>query len=133
MSWKLYYRSLIHIRYLAEMSAANSFYGSARPAASMSTVVASSSSPVVVQGSDRIARLKEKIDGMQVTIEKEKVGQVERINARLGSFDERLRETVETRNAAIGAIASDVLSDSKSRSRFAKSSSTWQTTPPSVI
>lgn len=68
---------------------------------------------LVIQGSDRITKLKEKIEGMQITIEKEKTSQLEQINKRLESLDEKLKNTVDTRNSALGAMSSNVAFKSK--------------------
>lgn len=57
---------------------------------------------------DRIARLKEKIDGMHVTIEKEKTSQLEQINRRLEALDEKIKHTVDARNSIMGSMANDV-------------------------
>jgi hypothetical protein len=61
-----------------------------------------------MQGGDRISRLKEKIDGMQISIEREKANQLEQINKRLESLDEKIKSTVDTRNAVLGAMSGNV-------------------------
>ena len=64
---------------------------------------------MLVQSNDRIVKLKEKIDGIQVSIEKEKSTQLEQINNRLESLDEKLKHTVDSRGSAISSMASDVI------------------------
>ena len=63
---------------------------------------------IIVQSSDRIAKLKEKIDGIQISIEKEKTNQLEQINSRIETLDERLKNTIDSRAATIGAMSNDV-------------------------
>jgi hypothetical protein len=57
---------------------------------------------------DRIVKLKEKIDGIQVTIEKEKANQLEQINSRIEELDENLKHTIDSRTATIGSMTTDV-------------------------
>ena len=64
--------------------------------------------PYIVQSGERIARLKEKIDGIQVSIEREKSSQVDQINAKLEMLDDRVKQTVDARSAAISSLSSEV-------------------------
>lgn len=45
---------------------------------------------------------------MQISIEREKANQLEQINKRLESLDEKLKNTVDSRNAVLGAMAGNV-------------------------
>jgi len=63
---------------------------------------------IIVQNSDRITKLKEKIDGIQTSIEKEKTNQLEQIHSRIETIDERLKHTIDSRAATIGTMANDV-------------------------
>ena len=62
----------------------------------------------IVQSGERIAKLKEKIDGIQVSIEREKNSQIEQINSHLESLDERLKQAVDARGAVISTLTSEV-------------------------
>ena len=44
---------------------------------------------------------------MQITIEKEKTNQLEQINKRLESLDEKLKNTIDTRNSALGNMSTN--------------------------
>ena len=61
-----------------------------------------------MQNSDRISRLKDKIDGIETSIEKEKVKQLERINSHLEAIDEKLKHTIEGRNYTIDSMSGEV-------------------------
>lgn len=45
---------------------------------------------------------------MHVTIEKEKTTQLEQINRRLETLDEKIKHTVDTRNSVISTMSNDV-------------------------
>ena len=58
--------------------------------------------------SDRISKLKEKIEGIQISMEKEKSTQFEQVNGRILALEDKVKQTVDSRNSAFGSLSHDV-------------------------
>lgn len=86
----------------------DSFYASGKSSASMSNDCYPVHSTVVVYGSERITKLKEKIDRMQTTAENERASQLDRVNSHFQALEDRLKSTMDARNSAIAALDADV-------------------------
>ena len=64
---------------------------------------------VVTQNNDRILKLKEKISGIESTIELEKAKQMERLNSHIEAIDDKLKYTIDERNNSIDSMSNEVL------------------------
>lgn len=70
----------------------------------------------LVQSQDRISRLKQKIENVQETIKREKVMQVEQVNAQFEFLKEQLEQDIESRAKVLNSFSSDVFFPSYKRS-----------------
>lgn len=62
-----------------------------------------------MSNTDRIARLKEKIEGVKVTLESKKETKIEKLSKRLDSLDEKLKNSEDTKSTILGSMDSDVI------------------------
>ena len=63
----------------------------------------------LAQSQDRIMRLKQKIEGIQVSIEREKAIQEEQVNSQFETLEDQINQTIDTRSSIIGSLTSEVI------------------------